>query len=123
MNVQLGSSLSDSEYDANVRFLSWLESRVINAGCGCHEVVSENDPSGRFWLGRLAPEEKVAATGMGDRGERLEPCALGIRLLPLKEGPWSLEVRAMASCWLRKDRIWQKVPALDERIQIGVSSS
>ena len=37
-------------------------------------------PSGRLWLGRLAPEIVVQNSRLGERSERLEPCEVGVRL-------------------------------------------
>jgi Lhr-like helicase len=110
--------MSDSEYNATVCLLDWLESRVIAAGRGDHESISDNDPSGRFWLGRLASEEKVADMASGDRGERLEPCAIGIRIQPAKSDPWRFEVRVLANCWLRQEGVWKKSGGIDEIVPI-----
>jgi hypothetical protein len=109
-----------SEYDAEVRFLQWLESRVVATGRGTEETVSENEPSGRFWLGRLAPEEDVAVTGKNEHGERLEPCAVGLRLRPFGQGPWKFEARVQAISWVRQGKAWRKICAVDERIKVEV---
>jgi hypothetical protein len=109
------------EYNAAAQFVSWLERRVLSAGRGDHEVVSDNDPSGRFWLGRLAPEE-VVADELDDRNERLEPCAVGLRLRPVGSGPWDFEVRVKASCWVSRGGTWQKTPALDKCIPVHLQS-
>lgn len=85
--------MSIGEYEATSGFLSWLEARIITAGRGDNEFASNNDPLGRFWLGRLAPEEKVLEANKGERGERLEPCAMGFRLQPTGAGPWTFDVR------------------------------
>jgi hypothetical protein len=115
--------MRESEYQATVKFVNWLESRVIAAGRGDHESISDNDPSGRFWLGRLASEEKVADMARGDRGERLEPCALGVRLRPIGTEPWAFEVRVLANCWLKQDGIWRKGRGIDELVQVEVTNS
>ncbi len=114
--------MSDSEYHATVRFLDWLESRVIAAGRGDNILTSDNDPSGRFWLGRLASEEKVARMASGDRGERLEPCAVGIRIQPAGIDPWKFEVRVLANCWLRQEGLWEKSRGIDEIVSIEAAT-
>ena len=43
------------------RFVEWLESQVIASARGDHEDTLEVEPSGRFWLGRLASEEAVVS--------------------------------------------------------------
>ena len=54
---------------AGARFAGWLEQRVIAAarGDGLSQLFVE--PSGKFWLGRLASEAAVISSGLGDRGE------------------------------------------------------
>jgi hypothetical protein len=71
--------MTDDLYSICTRFVRWLESRVIVSARGDSFTHLEHNPSGRFWLGRLAPEEAVLERGLGERGERLDPCAIGIR--------------------------------------------
>ncbi len=114
--------MNDSEYHATVRFIDWLESRVISAGRGDKMSLSENAPSGRFWLGRLAPEDRVMEIAT-DRGERLEPCALGIRLRPSEKAPWAFRVRVLANWWLQQNGTWHKGAGIDESLHLEVSDS
>src|SRR3712207_7065247 len=48
-------------------------------------------PASTFWMGRLATEEEVINSALGQRAERLEPCAIGLRFRPTGEGPRSEE--------------------------------
>jgi len=112
----------NDEYEAAASFVRWLESRVIASGRGTNEDQSDNEPSGRFWLGRLAPEEDVATTGKNEHGERLEPCAVGIRFRPAEEAPWRFETRVLAWCWVREGRAWRKVRAVDLRLMVEMEA-
>src|SRR5437899_5085007 len=97
------------DYRNAERFVEWLEKQIIVTGRGDRELSLTVEPSGKFWLGRLAPEELVANTGLGERGDRLEPCAVGIRLRPFGEGPWGFSVQISAHAWVRQaDHTWLK---------------
>lgn len=98
-----------SLYDAAESFVSWLESRVVAAARGEPNQELDVDPSGKFWLGRLAPQETVIRRGLGDRGERLEPCAVGLRLKPAGSPPYKFRINVSACIWERdQDRVWRK---------------
>ncbi|WP_343896598.1 helicase-related protein [Craurococcus roseus] len=102
--------------EAAERFVGWLEAEVLAAARGDRDSTSENDPSGKYFLGRLASEDAVANGGLGDRGERLEPCAIGLRLRPALSGagPWHLRARVRCLAWLRVDeRAWRKSLPVD----------
>jgi Helicase conserved C-terminal domain len=103
-------------------FVDWLEHRLTVAGRGDEDAVLDVEPSGRYWLGRLVSETYVANLGLGDRGERLEPCAAGIRVRPVGEGPWRFSVTVSAVVWLwqRQARQWQKSEPIRETIQIEI---
>jgi hypothetical protein len=85
--------------DHKERFVQWLDQRVTNAGLGSDETRSAVDPSGVFWLGRLAPEQEAMAETRRER--RMDPCSVGMRLKPAKTGPWSFRVRVRALGWNR----------------------
>ena len=91
-------------------FVDWLARRMTAAGRGDHDSVLAVTPSGKYWLGRLQSAEAVAENDWGDRGERLEPCALGIKFKPEKKGPWRLEVAASVRVWLwdKGEAVWRK---------------
>ena len=90
-----------AEYAVAERFVSWLETRIVKDARGDDVAASDVDPTGRFWLGRLGPKDVV--TRLDERADRLEPCAIGLRLRPrLVTGPWRLNVRTRWSLWLRE---------------------
>jgi hypothetical protein len=93
-------SEEDSEKQAVAeRFVAWLENRIIREARGDDLTTSAVDPTGRFWLGRLGPKDYVTLTD--DRGDRLEPCAIGLRLKPANEGPWTFRVVSQFCFWKR----------------------
>jgi len=61
-------------------FVSWMLDGVVAEGRGDHMTALPVAPSGRLWLGRLAPEVVVQNSRLGERSERLEPCEVGVRL-------------------------------------------
>jgi hypothetical protein len=89
--------------------VAWLEQLVVRDARGDDEAELETAPSGRFWLGRLAPEELVSQLP-GDRGERMDPCACGIRFQPKSAGPWKWMVHAGFVVWTCADNKspWRK---------------
>jgi len=99
--------------EAGTRFLGWLCNEVLTSARGDRDTELSVQPSGRFWLGRLASEEAVEDLGFGDRGERLSPCAIGIRLLPIEAGPWSFTVTVSMCCWLKQDKTFHKSPKIE----------
>jgi hypothetical protein len=112
------------------RFVSWLDERVTSAGRGNNVDRLEVEPASTFWLGRLAAEEEILASDMGDRAERLDPCAIGIRIRPVGPPPWALCARVQLRAWLKVDRDhatdpehrWQRTGPVDEVIQIELTS-
>ena len=65
---------------ASGAFVAWMLDGVIAQARGDGLETLPVAPSGRLWLGRLAPEIKVQTSSLGERSERLEPCELGVRL-------------------------------------------
>lgn len=90
----------ESQYRAAERFVGWLENRVLIEARGDEETTSPVDPTGRFWLGRLGPKDFV--TRPDERGDRLEPCAIGLRLRPTGCGPWRFAVAVKFCLWRRR---------------------
>src|SRR5436190_24170600 len=90
------------------KFLNWLVQRVVHAARGDRLTAMEQAPYGKFWLGRLAPEAVVISKGWGDRGERLDPCAVGLRFLAVGLAPWKISVSVAFCAWRRIERVWQK---------------
>lgn len=112
------------EKDRSV-FIEWLGRRLTSAGTGDADQVLEVDPSGKYWLGRLQSREAVRNTNLGDRGERLEPCAMGIRLRPASQGgPWKCDIKASVKAWLRDRALgqWTKTESAQFQISIDIPS-
>ncbi len=99
-----------------LKFLKWIEARLLLAGRGDGVATSATDPAGRFWLGRLAPE--VGSSGGADRIGRMEPCAIGIRLLPAENGPWTCRARVRFRAWIPDGSNWVKSSEVDEIIDL-----
>lgn len=103
-----------------VKFANWLERRLLIAGRGDEIMASPNDPSGRFWLGRLAPEEHVNDGLSAERIGRMEPCAIGIRLLPATAAPWPCTARVRMRVWIPQGQDWIKSDEIDETFPLVV---
>lgn len=109
------------------RFVNWLEDRVIVDGRGDEISSSAVDPLGRFWLGRLGPKDFV--TLPDERGDRLEPCAIGLRLKPVIHDHLRFRVEAKFALWQRSKSEgkrelpwkWDKivVPPISANIEIA----
>lgn len=85
-------------------FVSWLDSQVTLEGRGDNLQRLDVDPASTFWLGRLASEESVLTSQLGDRAERLDPCAIGLRVRPRGQGPWTFAVCVEARAWVKDPR-------------------
>jgi hypothetical protein len=114
-------------HDACERVVNWLTDRLITSARGDHENRLDVEPSGRFWLGRLAPEAAVINAPYGDRSERMEPCAIGLRLRPVGEPPWHFSVSVMGCAWQRRregDRnVWRKTELAEGTVRVVVPSN
>ena len=109
-----------NELEACTRFVGWLNDVVLKAARGDDIEQIEGRPSGTFWLGRLAPEESVIARAMGDRGERLDPCAIGIVLQPTSPRP-SFVARVRMRVWTKHERSsWRKTSVAEADIDISL---
>lgn len=85
-------------------FVSWLDRQVTLEGRGDGLERLDVDPASTFWLGRLASEDEVLASQLGDRAERLDPCAIGMRVRPSGSGPWTFTVCVEARAWVKDPR-------------------
>ncbi|MFG1744842.1 helicase-related protein [Micromonospora chalcea] len=110
-------------------FVTWLDGRVVAAGRGDGLDRLEVDPSGTFWLGRLACEDEVRKGTSDDRSERLDPCAIGIRFRPAEAPPWSMTVTVRARAWVKDpkdgpdpDRRWWRTGLVEENISVVVGA-
>lgn len=109
--------------EASNCFLVWLDRQVLHTGRGDNLQELRVEPKGLFWLGRLASEESVIDSGLGDRGERLDPCALGVRIRPSGRSPWHFTTLIRVCAWVReRPGLWRKCPQIIERIDIRLSS-
>lgn len=113
--------------DACERFVEWLDRQVTEEARGDALAKLNVDPSATFWLGRLASEESVATSSLGDRAERLDPCAIGVRLKPARSGPWTVTVTTTATAWLRDidpeddpDGPWRKTSPVTETVRLEI---
>jgi hypothetical protein len=115
-----------NEYEACRRFVEWLDSTVIRAARGDDLMQLDVEPSGRLWLGRIAPEEAAVNRGMGDRGERLDPCAIGIVVLP-SEPSQSFVAKVHLRAWVREQKgAWKKTALVTAEVKVrttGVGSA
>ncbi|WP_342640476.1 helicase-related protein [Rhodoligotrophos ferricapiens] len=102
-------------YQAAERFVDWLADFVVADATGAKKSALEVDPCGLFWLGRLAPEEEIAESKLGERAERLEPCAVGMRLGPDAEfgDMVSFDLRASFAVWRKEGDRWIKSDPID----------
>lgn len=113
---------------AQEKFVDWLTRRMTLAGRGDCDDVLKVEPSGKYWLGRLQSAEAVAESDWGDRGERLEPCAFGIKVKPRGVGPWRFYVVTSFRVWLwdKSAKIWKKTEpvcirsAIEVPVRIGI---
>src|ERR1035438_685808 len=109
---------------ATAQFLAWLDQQVLNAGRGDSLNELSVEPKGRFWLGRLASEGAVIESGLGERGERLDPCAVGVRLRPSGNAPWTFVVEVGACVWMRDaNGTWRKCPGIREAIPVSIGDA
>lgn len=107
------------------RAVNWLATRVIQSARGDNAAQLSVQPEGRFWLGRLAPQETVMAAAFGDRTERMQPCAIGIRVRPAAPPPWQFTATVSGCMWIRNriDRLvtWSKTSRVTSDVRIEVS--
>ncbi|MFY1654004.1 helicase-related protein [Solwaraspora sp. WMMB762] len=111
-------------------FVAWLDRRVIAAGRGDGLERLEVAPSGTFWLGRLSCEDEVKDGLNDDRSERLDPCAIGIRLRPAGGPPWSMSVTVRARAWGKDEAKdpdprgrWWRSDLVEEVVSVLVDSA
>jgi len=119
-----------SEEQACDAFVTWLDRRVVAAGRGDGLDRLEVAPAGTFWLGRIACEEEVRKGAADERAERLDPCAIGIRLRPATALPWSMTVTARARAWAKDpkngpdpQRRWWRSGLVEETVAVLVGSA
>lgn len=111
--------------EACAAFVNWLDQRVTAVGRGDGLDRLEVAPSGTFWLGRIACEEEVRKGIPDERSERLDPCAIAIRLRPATTPPWSMTVTVRARAWVKDptggpdpDRRWWRSDLVEEVVTV-----
>ncbi|MFI6231532.1 helicase-related protein [Micromonospora echinospora] len=129
MSVDKGQPLME----ACDRFVTWLDRRVVAAGRGDGLQRLEVAPSGTFWLGRLSRlvgKDEDAGGANDDRSDRLDPCAMGIRLRPAESSPWSMTVTVRARAWVKDpkdgpepDRPWWRTGLVEEKIPVVIGAA
>lgn len=98
-------SLTTDRLQAAKHCVAWLAQRVLADATGATFTESDKDPRGRFWLGRLAPEVEIVNSDLGKRMERLEPCAVGLRVLvDPTHGKQSISVKCGFCIWNERDK-------------------
>jgi len=114
--------VTQTPYEASLAFLDWQHQQVTAAGRGDGRDRLEVEPRGSFWLGRLASEQSVQQNQLGARGERLDPCAIEMRLRPAEpDTAWDFTVVARARTWTRHgDGDWRKDRPVEVTIPVHV---
>lgn len=107
-------------YRAAEKFVDWLARYVADDARGTGRAQSTVDPRGAYWLGRLAPLVEIASSPLGDRAERLEPCAIGFRCLP-KAGSITFIASATFVVWVRAAQVWNKSEPVRVTLPITLS--
>lgn len=99
--------------------VTWLNRKVLTAARGDEQLSSTINPRDRYWLGLLYTLESVidASMAVGDRADRIAPCAMGITARPLSEaGPWTINVEISWTAWkvdgTGLTKIWRKTPVM-----------
>lgn len=114
----------DQEHEE--RFLGWLLENVMREARGDLHQRLKVGPEGRFWLGRLAPEIVVQQSRLGERAERLFPCALGIRVRPSELDGRTLHCTARMAVWREiadhgdgpDDEKWEKTAPVEVMVDL-----
>jgi hypothetical protein len=107
-------------------FVDWLLDRVSCSARGENLTSLDVEPEGRFWLGRLAPQAALMNAPFGDRSERMQPCAIGMRLRPSLAPPWEFNVTVSGCAWKRigtgAQSHWDKTAICSEQLLIRIGS-
>ncbi len=107
------------------RMVQWLVDGGLADARGDTSRQLSVPPQDRFWLGLLAPESAVMASPLGDRAERMDPCAMGIRVLPSGSVPLNFKVAVSAVAWNRDStagtRQWLKTDRAHEEVTLSVT--
>ena len=117
----MSDDMATSKVAAATKFIRWIEQQVLAAGRGDDESTLDVEPSGRFWLGRIACVDDVRDRDLGDRGERLDPCAVGIRFVPAEPPPWSFTAQVRFVVWVKQGNSFVKSTRIDLEVPLSIS--
>lgn len=113
------------EQDHAESFVDWLMHEVISQARGDRHRTLKVRPDGRLWLGRIAPEVKVRQNRLGERGERLEPCEIGLQVRPSSFDGRSVACRVRLCAWRQISDSedpsidkWEKTKRLEVRVSL-----
>ena len=106
-------------------FLNWLLRRVVEEARGEQYKTLPVAPSGKFWLGRLAPRESVLND---DRSERLMPCAVGLRVRRRESETGPIHCQVRMNAWKEipnhgrepSDPKWEKTERIDVSVELAM---
>jgi hypothetical protein len=105
------------------QFVRWLEAQVVRDGRGDEEFELVGMRADRFWLGKLGSEVAEWKQKLGQRGNRLDPCATGFRFRP---GRRTFHVDVSFRVWTQvedeKPVRWRKSPAINASIEVTLPS-
>lgn len=104
------------------KVITWFKRSVVEDATGEGVRRIETQPSGTFWLGRLVSLEAVLHDNQDSRGDRLDPCSMGVRFIPDGPAPWRFEAGIKAVAWLknREDGSWTKTDSIDVKLSVNV---
>ena len=109
---------------ASEKFVDFLTERLVGSARGDRIDRLEVDPDGSFWLGRLSTEAAVMNSPLGDRSERMQPCAIGFRLRPAGLPPWRFTVVVAGCVWQRRragnQASWLKTRLVEARVPVEI---
>lgn len=91
--------------EAREKFIDWLTTRMTCAGRGDNDSFLNVEPSGKFWLARLQSIDGIDKAKWGEKSERLEPCAMGLKVRTEKANEWTFLLKI-------KFKVWTKPPKL-----------
>jgi hypothetical protein len=125
------AATEEERQEAAISFMSWLEGRVIASARGDDETVLEGMRADRFWLGKLGSESAEWKKKLGQRANRMDPCAVGFRFRPAQRRisvearfcVWTREDGAGSGRWRKSDRITASfdvdLPSAGSRVSAG----
>jgi hypothetical protein len=102
------------------QFVKWLAKRLTAAGTGGNDSKLQVQPEGKYWLGRLASEQTIMSSALGERAERLEPCAMGIRVIPATVERLKFKVRVSFKTWSKINSDWVKSQKISVAIDVDL---